>query len=209
MIPSNTLLCTEEIDMGNLQTLDDKLREFTRHEADARPFLCEGSPFNCDVFLVGINPATSTSFWDYWSTQEGCDKSGWINKYLENHNGKLNPTRKRIELFFKHATPLRVLETNIFPFPSGRENDLDPIYRDTALFDYLVDTIQPKLILAHGASVIKHLSKLYGKNLVKGEFVKVNHGGQPIEVRVENHFSYQWSFKAIEELAIEVREHYA
>jgi len=195
--------------MENLQTLDDKLRELTRYESDARPFLCEGTPFGCDIFLVGINPATSTNFWDHWSPQTGCNKKGWINKYLENHNGKLNPTRKRIELFFEYSSPVRVLETNIFPFPSDRENDLDPMYRDTALFDYLVRTIQPKVILGHGASVIKYLSKMYGKDLVKGEFIKVQHGGQSIEVRVENHFSYQWSYNAIKDLAIEIRERYA
>lgn len=138
--------------MKDLIELNEHLRKYTRFEPAGRPFLCEGSPFGCEVFLVGINPATSTSFWEYWSVETGCDKSGWIKKYLENHGGKFKPTRRRIELFFETASPLKVLETNIFPFPSEREKDLDPIYRDTALFDYLVEEIRPKLILGHGAS---------------------------------------------------------
>lgn len=194
--------------MKDMNIFDRKLKELTRHDPEARPFLCEGSPFGCDIFLVGINPATTTSFWDYWSPQDGCDKESWITSYLERH-GKFSPTRKRIELFFEYSNPLRVLETNIFPFPSVRENELKATYRDTALFDYLIETIQPKIILAHGASAIKHLSKLYGKELEKGIFTTVSHQGTTVDVRVENHFSYQWSFNAIKDLAVEIRNRYA
>lgn len=193
--------------MDDLRTFDEKLKELTRFDASARPFLCEGSPFACKIFLVGINPATTTSFWDYWSIQNGCDKNKWIMKYLEQH-GRFSPTRKRIELFFQHVMPLQVLETNIYPFPSCRENELSQLDRDTKLFDYLISVIQPKLILGHGASVINHLSNVYGKKLVKGEFVNVVHKGNSVEVRVENHFSYQWSFDAIRHLASEVKERY-
>lgn len=104
--------------------------------------------------------------------------------------------------------PLQVLETNIYPFPSDRENELNQRDRDTSLFDYLISVIQPKLILGHGTSVIKHLSEVYGEKLVKGEFVNVIHKGNPVEVRVENHFSYQWSFDAIRNLASEVKGRY-
>lgn len=193
--------------VDDLQEFDEKLKELTQVDVSARPFLCEGSPFACKIFLVGINPATTTSFWDYWSIQNGCDKKKWIRKYLEQH-GKFSPTRKRIELFFEHTMPLQVLETNIYPFPSDRENELNKIYRDTSLFDYLISVIQPKLILGHGTSVIKHLSKVYEEKLVKGEFVNVIHKGNPVEVRVENHFSYQWSFDAIRDLASEVKGRY-
>lgn len=147
--------------MDDLNALTSKLKEFTKHLTDARPFLCEGSPFGCDIFLVGINPATSTNFWNHWSTESGCDKEKWIKEYLSLHGGKLKPTRKKIELFFETTSPLRVLETNIFASPSSRESALDSKLRDTHLFGYLLQTIKPKLILAHGGSVIQHLSKKY------------------------------------------------
>ena len=36
-------------------------------ETDLRPFVCEGSPIECESFLVGINPASemSVDFWDF------------------------------------------------------------------------------------------------------------------------------------------------
>lgn len=83
------------------------------------------------------------------------------------------------------------------------------MYRDTDLFDYLVEVIQPKLILAHGKSVIDHLSKKYNKEFKKGVFSKINHDGHEIDIRVENHFSYQWSYNKIIALASEVRGRYA
>ena len=193
--------------MCKLIEFHHKLKEFTNLSPYARPFLCEGTPFGSDIFLVGINPATSTNFWDHWPIETGCDKKGWIDDYLEYHN-KFSPTRKRIEIFFENTRPLKILETNIFPFPSNRESDLNSIYRDTRLFDYLVETIQPKLILGHGLSTIKHLSKIFGITLHKGVFTETFMNKRKIEIRVENHFSYQWSENAIKSLANDVRNRY-
>lgn len=196
--------------MDNLNALHLKLKELTKHLPDARPFLCEGSPFGCDVFLVGINPATSTNFWNYWSTESGFDKKKWIEYYKLLHGGKLKPTRQRIEIFFKTTSPLRVLETNVFASPSARESALDSKRRNTDLFDYLLQTIKPKLILAHGASAISHLSEKYKMPRLsesKGEFLNIPNSS--MDIRVENHFSYQWSYLKIQELALEVKNKYA
>jgi hypothetical protein len=192
--------------MTNLVTLNNKLKEFTKLSTEARPFLCNGSPFGSDVFLVGINPATSTNFWNHWSIENGCNKKQWLEEYLINHNHKFGSTRKRIEIFFNSSAPLKILETNIFPFPSSRESELNPNLRNTQLFDYLIETIKPKLILAHGASAIKHLSKKYQVELEKGKFITLEK--QKFDIRVENHFSYQWSYQAIKELALEVSKKY-
>ena len=187
--------------------MQSKLRELANIDVNARPFLCEGNPYECDVFLVGINPATSTGFWDYWNPEVGCDKEGWIDSYLHNHDGKFKPTRKRIELFFDGVKPLKVLETNIFPFPSCREHELSGKSRNTEFFDFLLHEIGPKVVVGHGSSVIKHFSKLFGRNLEKGKYTAVSRDGVNFEVRVENHFSYQWSYDAIRNLAENVKEH--
>jgi hypothetical protein len=191
-----------------MQEFENQIKTFLGDNADSRPFLCEGMPFECDVFLVGINPATSTDFWKYWSIEKGCDKQGWLEEYKENHNGKYNKTRDYVEVFFNDSKPLKVLETNIYPFASSREADLDPKYKKTELFEYLVNTIKPKLILGHGATVRKELSKLYGIKLKRGEYASVKNSKWKLDILTEHHFSYQWSKDGIGKFATNIKENY-
>ena len=47
-----------------------------------RPFVCQGSPYNCKIFIVGINPATTMEgFWGYWSDCAGYDKDSFFEGY--------------------------------------------------------------------------------------------------------------------------------
>ncbi len=36
-----------------------QLSDLIGRPTDLRPFVCEGSPLSCDIFLVGFNPATT------------------------------------------------------------------------------------------------------------------------------------------------------
>ena len=102
--------------LQELERFDEKLRVLTSAAPDARPFLCEGLPFDCKVFLVGINPGKSSGFWQRWNPATGCDKRGWLSDYLAVHK-RYSPTRKRIERLFAALAPIRCLETNIYPTP--------------------------------------------------------------------------------------------
>ncbi len=107
--------------MSELKAFDVKLREIA---GDAvRPFLCTGSPLECEVFLVGINPATDIPLWAYWSNETGCDKKGWLEAYVRKHGG-FRPTRKRIESVLNGLSPVKPLETNILQHRSRREAEL-------------------------------------------------------------------------------------
>ena len=92
-----------------------------------RPFVCEGSPLDCDLALIGFNPATSLAadFWDFWSSHDGFDKVRWFDTYKSERRTKplrpgrtrrnsVSPTRKRIELFVLGLKPHRCVETNLF-----------------------------------------------------------------------------------------------
>jgi hypothetical protein len=46
----------------------------TEERAAMRPFLCDGNPYDCEAFIVGINPASSVSFWSFWNDETGFDK---------------------------------------------------------------------------------------------------------------------------------------
>jgi hypothetical protein len=194
--------------MIEIQQFESKLKEFTNSETIVRPFLCNGFPFDNEIFLVGINPATKINFWDFWSNENGCNKEGWLNEYRK-QNGKIGPTRKRIEIFLNQAKKLKILETNIYPFYSPRFKDLKQEHKNPELFKYLIDTIKPKLIIGFGNPVIKFLSNHYSTNTQKNIYHKVNSVNWDLEIRYENHFSYQWSDSGIKKLSKEIENKYS
>lgn len=121
---------------AELRRFDRKIRELTGESPSARPFLCEGLPFGCNVFLVGTNPGKTTGFWQRWSAKTGCDKRRWLEDYLSKH-ARYSPTRQRIEILIKALGTIRCLETNVLSFPSPRESDLAASQRDTRLLTIL------------------------------------------------------------------------
>ncbi|MBM5574928.1 hypothetical protein [Deefgea sp. CFH1-16] len=184
---------------SDLLQFDQELRELIGVKHDARPFLCEGLPFGCPIFLVGINPGKNSEFWPHWNAIKGCNKRGWMEDYCAKH-GRLSPTRARIERLFKAMGTLRCLETNIFPFASPRESDLDASLRNTRVFDFLLKSIRPQVMFVHGATAIEHLVKLTGSNLPKGQFTTVTYLGNTFEIFAGNHLSYQWSYAEVDDL---------
>ena len=187
---------------------DKRIKELTGEHELARPFLCEGLPFGCEVFLVGINPGTDTAFWKHWNTESGCNKRGWLADYLVKH-GVYGPTRKRIEILFSDLKPVRCLETNIFPYPSKRESSLAPTHRDTRVFDFLLEAARPRVVFVHGKSAIEHLAKLTGSQLTplvkselpRGQFLSVECRGVTFDVIAGDHLVYQWSDAQVHALA--------
>jgi len=138
---------------SDLVEFDRRLRAIAPEGQVPRPFLCRGSPLGCDVFLVGINPGTDTPLWHHWSLEKGCDKDGWLADYLGRH-GRLKPTRARIERICESAGRDRVLETNVFHVPSARERQLPKADRRTGVFDFLLETLRPRVMFVHGRSAV-------------------------------------------------------
>ncbi len=186
----------------DIAALDRELRALA---GEGRPFLCQGSPFGCTVFLVGINPATDTPFWPYWSLDRGCDKDGWLQAYRDKH-GRLRPTRERIERLCNAMSPTRALEANVFHLPSDREADLTEDRRSTVVFDYLLRALQPRVMFVHGRSAIEHLERLTHNTFKRGEFTPAQYLGLRFDVIAGHHLSYQWSYAAVEQLGLRLRE---
>jgi len=71
--------------MVTLKDIDNKLNGLIPEDEkeNARPFLCEGSPIDCEVFIIGHNPGVSIYFCDCWSPDSGCDRIKWIKKYYD------------------------------------------------------------------------------------------------------------------------------
>lgn len=145
----------------DLVAFDRELRALAADDPLARPFVCDGSPLECRAFIVGANPATAVPFWPYWDTRSGFDKERWTGDYeaLRIATGKRprSSTRERIERIIAAASPVKVLETNAFSVPTASIAELDARRRSDAVLRFLIEAIQPVVILAHGADASRAL----------------------------------------------------
>lgn len=188
--------------MTAIQNFETELATFIGNPTEMRPFICDGSPLNCEVFIVGFNPATAMSedFWQFWRSGYGFDKDAWFDAYKKDRQlrplrpGKtrrnsLSNTRRVIEWVLEEAAPIRCLETNIYAVPTEQAVDLISEKRITAPFDYLLARIQPRLIVVHGKDAAVHIQS-------KG------FAGHTIIVP---HFSRGWSQMAARTLGLKIR----
>jgi len=189
-----------------LAELDEKIRELTNEDENSRPFLCTGSPIECDVAIVGINPATATPFWPYWSTSKGFDKGAWLKDYLE-REGKVKPTRGRIEILCEEMKPLRCIELNLYSRHSARERDLSKESRNVDLFNFLLGAVRPRIIVIHGKTPAKHIGSLLGVEIEIETPVTANYLGMNLMIiRSKRHFAFV-SYDYVRELAERIKTH--
>ena len=155
--------------MSELEDFADGLREIMDRMGTPglRPFICDGSPLDCSVFLVGSNPATpmNHSFWDFWSDERGFNKEQFMLAYKETRwqRGKtqLSPTRYTLEWVVSAAAPAKCLETNVYANPGdGGVKRLRPEDLNPEPFHFLLDRIKPRLVVAHGGTAKKYLEQL-------------------------------------------------
>jgi hypothetical protein len=128
----------------DLIQFDRELRELAGG-GDLRPFVCDGSPLACRIFIVGTNPATEVPFWPYWDTVGGFRKGEWLQGYedarVRNGKRRRSPTRRVLEQIVEAALPVRCLETNIYSKASRRAADLGAGHRVTRVFSFLLSAV--------------------------------------------------------------------
>lgn len=139
--------------------LDDfaaSLAELIGCQTDLRPFVCEGSPLSCDVFVVGYNPATEMAgdWWRFWQDGYGYRKGAWYDEYLA-QRGSESKTRRKIGEIVRGLSGVSVLEANIDARPSKRKSTYPkPV---TKPFDFILGACRPRVIIAHGKDAVEHL----------------------------------------------------
>jgi hypothetical protein len=188
--------------MSSLKSFEVGLEALIGRPTDLRPFVCDGSPLECEVFIVGFNPATSMSvnFWQFWSTENGFDKAAWLEAYVKDRQARplkpgqtrrnqISNTRRVLNWILESAAPAKCLETNIYAAPTEQAADLAAKRRITAPFDYLLTNIKPKVIVAHGDDAVKYIQSMT----------------LPACVIPESHFSRGWSEQRARELGQQVR----
>jgi hypothetical protein len=191
--------------MNSIELFEHELTAIIGRETDLRPFVCEGSPLLCEAFIVGFNPATvlNAQFWQFWHPSFGFDKSCWFEAYKtvrqqrppkpeKVRRNAVSNTRRTIEWVLEEARPVRCLETNIHATPSGRAAYLARDRRGTEVFDFLLASIRPRIIVVHGKKAAEHIR---AKSL-KACIIAVPH------------FSRGWSERKARDLGQKIRNEY-
>jgi hypothetical protein len=122
-----------------------------------RPFVCDGDPSACSVWIVGYNAATTGGdWWRFWSSDEGFDLGSWRKDYdAERAARGKGPSATRLRIDRLTAKVPGVLETNIYATPSTEMANMPVSTMDA--FDLLLATFKPRVIIAHGVPAAKHL----------------------------------------------------
>jgi hypothetical protein len=156
--------------MDALKGFADELRKLAKPGEQLRPFVCDGSPLDCSVFIVGSNRAArlASEFWKYWDDVRGLDKARFLSEYgnYRRSRGKdeIAHWRHALEVLVKSCAPLPCLETNVFGVEANtRDEVLAAPTQGVNILPYLVDTIKPRWIIAHGVVAGKAVSAYDGK----------------------------------------------
>ncbi len=162
-----------------------------------RPFTCSGNPYDCRIFIVGENAATVLKpFFDtYWSDTTGFLRDKFDDDYLTKRSKQ--GVRPRIEQFVCGASPIPCLETNIYATPSKRAEHLPDDKKDTTIFEFLLQEIQPDAIFLFAKASIKYFELRFNCKLYGDRFVTVDVFGHKTHVsrlrpRKNNHYDVLW-----------------
>lgn len=168
--------------MENLE-FKDKLEVLIEANPKLRPFVCDGYPLECEVFIVGINPATSTDskFLDHWIGSK-FDKEKWFEDYKKERRSKgkqeISPTRRKIDFIVNEVfKDFKCLETNVYSYATAGVKDLAKDNKKTELFEFLLKDIKPKALFLYGKEPRKYIEKKYIVDL---------RGSMPIEIEMEH-----------------------
>jgi hypothetical protein len=181
-------------DPNKLRRFRDQIQSRVGGVEWARPFVCNGNPYDCSIFLVGFNPASNVEFWKFWKDECGFDKAGWSEAYraqrLAASRSEISPSRKRIEELIIAAKSPKILETNLYAKPSRKERDLRGTDQNSSAFCYMLAEIQPRILLLHGSRTWKHFSKIYTLDRCPThEFTDIAIDGRILTVASVPHFA--------------------
>lgn len=184
-----------------LLKFDKKLKKINSKKGWA--FICDGSPLECNVFIVGLNPSTSTSFQKHWHPNEGGFKrEDWLDTYKNKRS--FTTTRKWLNIIFNEcqkSDKIRLLETNLYNTASTRKNELAKSDKNTEVFNFLLKTIKPEAVIGHGKDIIQYLRHLSGKYYNKDIWKKLDLCDFSTKIYLRDHLSYHTSKKDCKELA--------
>lgn len=194
--PETALKAAPAMLSDRLEVLNGLLTTIRQRWPNARAFISPGSPFDCDVALVGNNPGSSTPFCPFWNSSAGVfDRERWFGAFKTAHVEWTRKTgRMNINGFCDALAPLRTLELNAYCVPSDEVADLGSADRDGTVLAELLRVLQPKFVVAHGAPACKELGTQFGTVVMAGSETTITIGRHvtPV-VAAPRHFARGWS----------------
>jgi hypothetical protein len=170
--------------MSSLLEFKADLTKIIASQGDSRPFVCDGSPYECPIFIVGFNPATKTQepFWKFWNDSTGFNKNEWFDYYKLERSKQwskswkrtraVSPTRANIDHIVCGARPVKILETNVYTKPTPSQGGFPDSSEKSDVLDSLLSKIKPQLILLHGEKAREFGEKKFCCRLERGTFAK-------------------------------------
>ena len=180
---------------------------------NCRPFVCQGAPYDCKIFVVGLNPATvmENGFWGYWSDCTGFDKVSWFESYKNERKSRpprpgkkrslsVGTTRRNLNKLADLVGDYGLLETNIYSVPTEHYTDLQVEEKVTEVFHFLLTEIKPILVVTHGKVSADYFSREvqeFGNFAIETVAVQ----GNSHKIISVPHLSRGWSSQKLEEFA--------
>ncbi|WP_370286216.1 hypothetical protein [Pseudooceanicola nanhaiensis] len=138
------------------------------HGQYPRPWMTDlADPTEADVFVVGRNQRNGYSVDQVTHEQHVealLNRNGMTCRGLYDQLCQTSPTGRNIDRFSAKLKSVgaKVLETNVICFSTPMSADLTGEQRQlgTAIFEWVLDRIKPKVIVVHGAGAAKDLAQL-------------------------------------------------
>src|SRR5665213_456833 len=163
---------------------------------------CDGSPLKCRIFIVGTNSArlVEKPFLSFLDLFHGFKKKEFLRELYQLSGGP-TPTRRNIEHVADAAGQNGVLDTNIYLSATPRANLLDSEDKKSDVFEFLLRTIKPEIVLAHGNPAKNFFRRRCG-NFVEDTVTPrpVTLDGQEFRLLCSQHLSFKMSAEAAKEI---------
>ena len=197
----------------HIRKFDELLRLKLSEFDNPRPFVCNGNPLECEVFIVGFNAATEmkSGFYNFWSESFGFDKNRWFTSYInermekplkqgKTRRNKISNTRQRIEWILSSLKDIKCLETNIYSIATMKSSELSENEMISSTFEFLLKTVKPKVILVHGKDAKLFLEKMTELTFINETFNTIELNGSISQIYPISHLSRGWSKLACSDL---------
>lgn len=175
----------------NLEVFLRNVRGLCGKQTVSAPFLCDGSPLDCEILLLSDRPPLSgPSFWSYVDPVNGFRRREWMLDELNKSVHSLSLwERSVVEWMQTAAAPYRVLEAFIAPDAHGMPGNPE----ETARFGFILQTVKPRVVAAAGEHTAQFLSLAAAQIMRRDDFVDGDLGYGPVQLIALPTLSADWT----------------